>query len=432
MWHDHKKTKTFWTITILMLVAIVVYILLNERRTDVSGKVVVCIPVYGQSLALGEEAERVTDFDSLTANSNGRIVTERIDTQFGFFDGSSFKQFLKRLLHYRKRSFELSIYGMAESLIQQTGSDTVICTFPGGQGATPLSSLSKGETPYERFVDDIRQACRRAEEGKCMRFYVPAICFMQGESDIADYPPTDFHQLLLQFSKDINRDVKAITHQLEDVRIICYQTNALSMGKKYNAYNYDCPETSVPQTFVNLLRSDNLFWASGPTYPYTVKREYVHINAVGQQCIGRLAALSALDILHNNPRRIGLMPTTISSRTDSTVTISFSVPCPPLVFDTLQVSKASNYGFSVITPQNTDIATCVAIDSCCVHIKCSASPSGCRVRYAVNGDHMKSGRLHGPRGNLRDSQGNDMQANIGGELWPLHNWALQFDEMIGQ
>ena len=28
-------------------------------------RVVVCVPVYGQSLALGEEAERLTDFDSL-------------------------------------------------------------------------------------------------------------------------------------------------------------------------------------------------------------------------------------------------------------------------------------------------------------------------------------------------------------------------------
>ena len=42
-------------------------------------KTVICIPVYGQSLALGEEAERITDFDSLAAYANGRIVTENLD-----------------------------------------------------------------------------------------------------------------------------------------------------------------------------------------------------------------------------------------------------------------------------------------------------------------------------------------------------------------
>ena len=49
-------------------------------------KVVVCIPVYGQSLALGEEAERITDFDSLANYANGRIVTENLDHHFGYYD----------------------------------------------------------------------------------------------------------------------------------------------------------------------------------------------------------------------------------------------------------------------------------------------------------------------------------------------------------
>ena len=54
-------------------------------------KVVLCIPVYGQSLALGEEAERMTNLVSLASYAGGRIVTERLDHDFGYFDtdGSS-------------------------------------------------------------------------------------------------------------------------------------------------------------------------------------------------------------------------------------------------------------------------------------------------------------------------------------------------------
>ena len=57
----------------------------NEHKT------VICLPVYGQSLALGVEAERFTDFDSLTNYADGRIVTEHMDHQFGYFDLNDFK-----------------------------------------------------------------------------------------------------------------------------------------------------------------------------------------------------------------------------------------------------------------------------------------------------------------------------------------------------
>ena len=409
---------------LLVLVAVMVYIVLDARKTDVCGKVVVCIPVYGQSLALGEEAVRITDFDELVEKSDNRIVTENIDNKFGYFDNSSFKQYLKRLIHYRKRSYELSIYGMAEALTQQLGSDTVICTFPGGQGATALAQLSKGTPPYERFISDIAKSCQLAQKGDCRRFFIPAVCYMQGESDIVDYPATDFKQLLMQFKEDINRDIKAITHQAEDIRIITYQANALSRAGQFNAMNYDCSETRVPQTFVDLLLTDTMFWASSPTYPYNVVREAIHIDGHGQKQMGYMEALSALAILRHQQRITGLLPTAVEP-TDSSVVVRFSVPCPPLVLDTVQVAKATNYGFSVITPDNQNIATAVTVDTCEVRIICSASPTGCKVRYAVNGDPMKSGNQHGPRGNLRDSQGNVISAP-----YPLHNWAYQFDMPI--
>ena len=95
---------------------------------DYGQKVVICIPVYGQSYALGEEATRITNFDSLRIKYDDRIVTQHLDYVYGYFDPTSrMKQYVKRLLHYDKRSFELSIYGMAESLASKTGKDTIIC-----------------------------------------------------------------------------------------------------------------------------------------------------------------------------------------------------------------------------------------------------------------------------------------------------------------
>lgn len=423
-----KAIKKIIILLILIIAVATIYYFCNEIKTDVRGKVVVCIPVYGQSLALGEEAVRITDFDDFSNKFKGRIVTENIDNKFGYFDGNMLKQKVKKYFHYRKRSFELSIYSMSASLASQLGEDTVICTFPGGQGATALKQLSKGTAPYSRFLSDIERAHRLAREGGA-DFFVPAICWMQGESDIADYPETCYKDLLKKFEEDINQDVKAITHQTIPVRIICYQANALSRGEKYRANTFDCTETSVPQAFVELLQEDSLFWASGPTYPYKVVREAVHIDAIGQQHIGQLAANSALSILRKETRQKGLIPEYLHTK-DSVIVIHFNVPCPPLVLDTTNVSKADNYGFSVINTQNEDIIYTISLDSCDVKIKCLSSPIGCKVRYAVNGDYMKSGNLHGPRGNLRDSQGDKKTFTISNQKYPVYNWCYQFDFLI--
>lgn len=387
----------------------IVSLLFTACQDNYEHKTVVCIPVYGQSLALGEEAERITDFDSLSVYADGRIVTEKMDHKFGYFDNNAKKLWFKKAIGYRKRAYELSVYKMAQILADQVGNDTLICIFPGGQGATSIANLSKGTLPYKRFIENNQSAYETAQE-RGWDFIVPAICWMQGESDIVDYPNTIYHDMLTQIWKDMNDDILQITHQKDSIPFICYQANSLSRAEQFKANSYVCRETGVPQTFVNLLRDNNHFWASGPTYPYTCVNEKIHINAQGQQAIGELAARSVIGILRRKVRFCGLIPTKTVTDND-TITIHFNTSFQ-LALDTVQVRKAEHYGFSVINKENKNILQEVIIDSSSVKLTCSESPIGCRTRYAVNGDYMKSGNQHGPRGNLRDSEG---------------NWCYQFD-----
>lgn len=373
-------------------------------------KTVICIPVYGQSLALGEEAVRITNFDSLANYANGRIVTENLDHNFGYFDNDDMKQFAKKMIRYQKRSFELTIYTMAEMLADSLGEDTLICIFPGGRGTTMISQLGKDSQPYIKFLDNIETAYKTAKE-RGWGFVMPALCWMQGESDIEEYPNTDYRKLLLQFVKDINNDVRRITGQSQDVEIICYQTNPVSRAVRFNPNAYICPETTVPQTLMELVRDNPTFYASGPTYPYDFAREAIHIDGKGQQQHGKLVGKAALDILKGRRQLRGLLPIGTECY-DKEIIIDFNIPSPSLVFDTIHVKKAKNYGFSVIKPDNYDIAQQTYINENKVHIICSEQPQNCKVRYAINGEKGKSGRLHGPRGNLRDSAG---------------NWCYQFD-----
>lgn len=391
-------------------IIVLISLILVSCHEHYEHKTVICIPVYGQSLALGEEAERLTNFDSLSQYAFGRIVTQYLDHNFGYFDNNKMKEWTKKAIRYQKRSFELSIYSMAELLADSTGNDTLICIFPGGQGATALANLSKGSYPYQQFIKNIATAFHKARNRK-WDFYVPAICWMQGESDIVEYPPTDYQQLLKQVWRDMNTDILGLTGQKDSISYICYQANSLSRAEHFHANNFICPETNVPQAFVNLLRDNRHFWASGPTYPYSCVNEKIHIDAHGQQSIGRLAARSVLGVIKGKKRYRGLIPIGTDIQ-DTCVTISFNDIGNFILFDTIQVNKAEHYGFSVINTKNKNIVTSVRIDNNAININCSQTVIGCKIRYGVNGDYMKSGRLHGPRGNLRD--------NIG-------NWCYQFE-----
>ena len=380
-------------------------------------KVVVCIPVYGQSYALGEEAKRITDFDSLRIKYNGRIVTEHMGHVFGYFDHSSrYKQYLKRLLHYDRKAFELSIYSMAESLASQLGEDTLICIFPGGHGMNTIQELMKPVEPYNKFIAEIAHANHEAKR-RGWKFYVPAVCWMQGESDIVEYPDYDYKEYFLRMYNDLNTDIKSITGQKDDIRIISYQTTTITKGLKYKPNHYDGVEARTPTAQMELVRDDTLVWASGPTYPYDFVNESLHIDAIGQKSIGLLAAKSALGILRKEKRIVGLMP--IKYEIDGNdIRLLFNVPCPPLSFDTINVKKVDNLGFNVVRADNTDIISNVSISDDTVIIKCIESPQNCKLRYGINGHPLKGGRNYGSRGNLRDSHG------------MVFNWALLFESCI--
>lgn len=422
----------YFKLFIVIVVAIIgyfTYLFIKEKTTDWGHKVVLCIPVYGQSYALGEEAIRITDFDSLRINYNGRIVTEHLDYAFGYYDPTSrLKQYIKRLFHYDKRSFELSIYSMAESLASKTGEDTIICIFPGGLGMQPIKNLMKNSSPYNKFIKEINCAYKNAQE-KGWNFNIPAVCWMQGESDIADYTETDYKASLKQMYHDLNADIKSITHQSNNIRFICYQSNVITKGKRYKPNHFYSLETQTPQAQMELIRDDSIFWASGPMYPYSYVNESLHPDGISQKRFGYHVAESVLNLLRHENRFIGVVPIKTEIKGNE-VHILFNVPSPPLCFDTISVKKISNYGFNVIRKDNVDIISDVNLDGDTVIIKCKESPLGCKIRYAVNGEYMKSGWRVGPRGNLRDSQGINKQVKILDKKYALHNWCYQFDYLI--
>ena len=414
---------------LLLLAALALATGCTHRRP--AGRTVLCIPVYGQSLALGEEALRLTAFDSLCRESRGRIVTQRMDHCYGYFDLDPLKERAKRLLAYDRRSFELSAYAMAQALTSHLGPDTLVCIFPGGQGATPYRGICRGTAPYHRLLSDLRRAHDEAAR-RGWHFIVPAVCWMHGETDMERRTATDYREAMRRFASDIGRDVRHITGQQEQPRIVTYQTCQLTMAPGFKPHAWHCPEMCVPQAQMELVRDDTLFWASSPVYPFTFAHEGIHLTADGQRQVGLRAAQAVLSMVRGATRQHGLVPARVTGH-DSTVVVCMKVPCAPLRFDTVAVAKAPCYGFSVISRTGgdgsssgqdvshggRDIARTAIIRGDSIIIRCSAPVAGCRVRYAVGGEPGTTGPERGPRGNLCDSS-------------TLPNWCFLFDLIVNE
>lgn len=382
-------------------------------------KVVVCVPVYGQSLAMGEESELVTDIDGLTKKWNGRLVGEGLDDEFGYYEDRSWKKKIKRLIRYNNRRNENSAFAMGEALAGALGKDTMVCVFADGRGGTAISNLIKGSYPYDALIQDIKSSYEEAKK-KGMEFFVPAVCWMQGESDMFDYTRVDYANILKRFSIDINRDIKKITGQKRDVKIVGYQSCCLTKCYKFNPTDYDCYEISIPQAQMQLIREDSLFVSGTPVYFMDFVNDRLHLDGKSQTVVGRYNAAAVLDIVRWGDSNRGLYPVKVKSEGKAAI-IEFNNSDGKLAFDTINVNKVKNYGFSVITPNNRDIAQRVGIVNDNIVIECSDNTKGCKVRYGANGEKNKSGRRLGARGNLLRRNSSMMP-----------EWCYMFDEATNE
>ena len=382
-------------------------------------KVVVCVPVYGQSLAMGEESELVTDIDGLTKKWNGRLVGEGLDDGFGYYEDRSWKKKIKRLIRYDNRRNENSAFAMGEALAGALGKDTMVCVFADGRGGTAISNLIKGSSPYDALIQDIKSSYEEAKK-KGMEFFVPAICWMQGESDMFDYTRVDYRKMLAHFAIDVNKDIKRITGQRRDVKIVGYQSCCLTKCYNFNPTDYDCYEISIPQVQMQLIRDDSCFVAGTPVYFLDFVDDRIHLDGKSQTVVGRYNAAAVLDIVRRGDSNRGLYPVNVKSK-GNTAIIEFNNSGGKLVFDTINVNKVRNYGFSVITPDNRDIAQRVGIVNDNIVIECSDNTKGCKVRYGANGEKNKSGRRFGARGNLVRRNAAKLQV-----------WCYMFDEATNE
>ncbi len=375
--------------------------------------VLIC-PIYGQSLAVGGEAYP--------------LITKEIK-----YKGLQVDENLDDVPINTGSKVELAYYGLQEGLISSFCNThnlnykqlaTKICSFCYGLGSTSILKFIKGEELYESFLSKIKLAYDNAKEKGNNTVKVPAVVYVQGEADLVPHTQ-QYKELLAQLQVDLNTDIKAITNQVEDIPIVLYQTNQLNIGGTNDAFNSF--KTTVPTSQMQLIRDNDMFIAATPFYWMDYYNENIHITGYWQKVAGYFYGKAILNFIEGRFSK-GVVPSEISV-SGNDIVIKYNVPSLPLVVDTETVTKVGdNLGYNVIKSDKTDILVSVEVYREQVVLHCSESPTGCRVRYGINGSINKAGWKEGPRGNIRDSS--MIPIDVNGQNFIAHNWAYMFDELI--
>ncbi len=206
---------------------------------------------YGQSLSLGER--------SVNGYPNDLTIPAGADIGL-MFAGGTRPTDLSALVRFAEsnRPVDGSLWGIA------TPGETPLCgallalkDLPGqrigsaaGRGGTSIVGLGKGSVPYARLIGQVR-AARTLTTG----YSVPAVIWMQGESDVGN---TAYAAQLQQLVHDLDVDIRAASGQVQPVHFFVCLTAAPGIAQAQRDVAAKVPTVHIACDNSTLAKSDGL------------------------------------------------------------------------------------------------------------------------------------------------------------------------------
>lgn len=409
------------------------------------------IVIYGQSLSAGADSTPIST--TMQTNNQALMFKQGVKARVAASE-------LTTLVSLIEQSTETPASGLAEGFVNcvrignniDTENDIwskhqMIFSVPGVGGAT-IDELT--DNSYYQYVENVITAAKTYCDNHGYELDIPLWCWLQGEQDTKySMSKSDYKTKLLAIHDKFCNSVAAIAGISTRPKCVLYQPSCQGLYRtgtigSDDQFDFSYDHMGVCNAFVELVRDNNDFIASVPTYILdpgpTTAGYWVHCNGISYKILGAMLGCAIKKYLIDGVKNKGVVPTDISVDGNN-IKIKYNVPCPPLTFDTCYVKEVSNMGFSVVKSDNSDIVTKVSLFNDTITIQCSESPVGCKLRYGLNGDFIVldnppynytgiDGREHGARGNLRDSQGNYEYFDVENQRIPLHNWAYSFEILI--
>lgn len=293
-----------------------------------------------------------------------------------------------------------------------------------GEGGMSLASLS---TTY--LNNNLKPAITNAfnlAQAQDLTYGMPLMGWVQGEEDNKPGVGTTIQQYkdgLQNLIGLVDAHLKTLNSDLALDGLITTQLCSFKTSGRTEPHI----ELAIYQAATEA--SSNVYLAC-PLYIFDYADGY-HINGVSSNWMGAYIGLVHKRVLVDGEDWKPVHPIS-SVRQGKIAEIRFHVPVQPLVFDTTHVALNTNYGFTLVDSANNPLSiSSVAItqgDTVKI-VAVDPIPAGAKLRYAWT-PSAQPNRSTGPRGNLRDSQGNDLIFDPEGINKPLHNWCPIFEYVI--
>lgn len=303
-------------------------------------------------------------------------------------------------------------------------SDLMLLGSVPGQGGKTIAQLSKGHVLgyYDRILADIQYGYALAQaQGKT---YEPVAAFwIQGESDqSAGTTKAAYKTALATLIDNVNADASALLGFPVAVKWVTYMFNSWVNRTPNTAY------PTIPLALQELAQERADLFVACPMYQFEYS-DTSHLTGRSSKALGAYLGLAIKRVVFDEVEfaALGVID---HVKQGKVINVKFK-PVGKLVFDTELVTNPGNYGFSLVDSAGTPLSIAsVSIRYDMVSVVAAATiPAGAKLRYAFIGGTTGQlpSRTTGPRGCLRDSQGDQMLFDQDGVNWPLHNWAMPFE-----
>lgn len=353
-----------------------------------TGKVINHTIITGQSLAV---------FNNGTSLSG----TQTRPTEITYFSGSAGTRFaLEKTNQWPERSFADSAAPV----------DTDFNVRTGAMSGAAYVNLKKGTGTYAGNTNNLAAGVNGASGATANGdiVIVRALGVIHGEAD-SSFGTTraTYYANLIEWLADYTTDCQAITGQTEPLVMIANQVSFYQ-------------GTNPAWALLDAHRAVEHINCLGPIYHLPTAGGPPHLSNEGSLRLGEYMGKVYEVVVTNVERWNPVAPTSIV-RDGATITVDFTVPHPPLVFDTTTLTARVNKGFTYSDDESSATITDVAITGdATVEITLSAVPTGANPKLRYGPPASTFG------GNLRDSDP-EVSSYDG---FPLRNWCCYFSDPV--
>jgi hypothetical protein len=317
-----------------------------------------------------------------------------------------------------------------------------------GRSGNTYWCLRKNECNYitgyvPAFVDAMKQVddAKRIAESKGKTYVVRAVTAIHGASDHYNREQElsfidrndgmgvvgNYAEALMEWQRDYEAEIKKRTGQAEPIPLFVSQFGSWT----------DVPVSAIPVRQLEAhVRAPGKVIVVTPNYPFKHDpTDCLHYTNYSERRLGAYFAKVYQKVVVEGGTWEPVRPIKVE-RAGKVITITYTVPVPPLVFDETRVTNPGNSGFTYEDDAGSAAIASVALagpDKVTVTLTAEPTGSNKKLRYALNAPTIDPcpGPERGARGNLRDSDTTQgYHHDEADKPYELFNWAVHSESVV--